>query len=73
MNQVVVNGKHYELPDDSVTVINDKVYLNGKLVGDEYVVKKKKPSWFSNWWHDAVDRLEDVFDDLIDWLDDLVD
>lgn len=29
-NRVVLNGKSYDLPDGSVSIINKKIYINGK-------------------------------------------
>ena len=34
MNVVVVNGKRYETPNGSISVIGNKVYCNGKLLTD---------------------------------------
>ena len=34
MNTVVVNGKRYEIPSGNISIINDKVYCNGKLITD---------------------------------------
>lgn len=42
MNKVVVNGKIYNLPNGSVSVINNKVYHNGKLVTDCDEIKEKE-------------------------------
>lgn len=42
MNRVVVNGKTYNLPNGSVSVINNKVYHNGKLVTDCDEIKEKE-------------------------------
>ena len=41
MNKVYVNGKKYILPNGSVSVVNNKVYWNGKLVEDCYLLKEK--------------------------------
>jgi len=41
MNTVYVNGKKYTLPNGSVSVINNKVYWNGKLVEDCDLLKEK--------------------------------
>ena len=41
MNTVYVNGKKYTLPNGSVSVINNKVYWNGKLVEDCDLFKEK--------------------------------
>lgn len=35
MNTVVVNGKKYTVPNGSVSVIGNKVYVDGKLITDE--------------------------------------
>lgn len=35
MNTVVVNGKKYSIPDGSISVIGNKIYVNGKLITDE--------------------------------------
>lgn len=42
MNRVSVNGKTYNLPDGKVSVVNNKVYLNGKLVTDCDEIKEKE-------------------------------
>ena len=34
MNVVIVNGKRYETDGGSISVVNDKVYCNGKLLTD---------------------------------------
>ena len=41
MNVVNVNGKTYKLPDGNVSVINNKIYHNGKLVVDVEEIKEK--------------------------------
>lgn len=41
MNKVYVNGKKYILPNGNVSVVNNKVYWNGKLVEDCYLLKEK--------------------------------
>ena len=40
MNTVIVNGKILNLPDGNISVVNDKVYVNGKLITDENSSKK---------------------------------
>lgn len=42
MNVVTVNGKTYNLPNGNVSVIGNKVYLNGKLVEDCNEIKEKE-------------------------------
>lgn len=42
MNVVTVNGKTYNLPNGNVSVIGNKVYLNGKLVEDCNEIKQKE-------------------------------
>lgn len=34
MNTVIVNGKRYEIPSGNISIINNKVYCNGKSVID---------------------------------------
>lgn len=41
MNVCVVNGKRYELPDGSVSIINDEIYVNGKKYVDGKDFKEK--------------------------------
>lgn len=41
MNVCIVNGKRYELPSGSISVVNNKVYCNGKLVTDTNEFKEK--------------------------------
>lgn len=30
MNKVIINGKSYEIPNGSVSIINNKIYVDGK-------------------------------------------
>ena len=41
MNVCVVNGKRYKLPDGSVSIINDEIYVNGKKYVDGKDFKEK--------------------------------
>lgn len=42
MNRVTVNGKTYHVPSGSISVVNDKVYVDGKLITEECEAKKIK-------------------------------
>jgi hypothetical protein len=41
MNTVVVNGKRYDIPGGNISVINNKVYCNGKLITDTNEITQK--------------------------------
>ena len=41
MNVVIVNGKRYEVPSGSISVVNNKVYCNGELITDTSDFKEK--------------------------------
>ncbi len=35
MNKVVINGKKYEIPNGNISIINGKIYVNGKEFTEE--------------------------------------
>ena len=41
MNTVIVNGKRYSTNGGSISVINNKVYVDGKLLSDTNEAKEK--------------------------------
>jgi len=41
MNTVVVNGKRYDIHGGNISVINNKVYCNGKLITDTNEITQK--------------------------------
>lgn len=42
MNTVIVNGKKYSVPNGNISVVNNKVYCNGKLITDTADFQEKE-------------------------------
>ena len=62
---VIVDDIKYILPKGHVSVINNKVYLDGELVTKDSGYKIKKVNLFDkieDWWDDLIDTIEDLFD-----------